>query len=250
MSTLRHIVHSLFRMTGYDFLRYSKENFVSIRRAHILHTENINLVLDVGANEGAYGQEIRRSSYRGRILSFEPLAQAFETLQKQSRHDPLWECMNMALGEFDGETRINISGHQTSSSLLPISEHHIRAKPSSAYVGKETVKILRLDSLLNNGIFPKERIYLKVDVQGYERRVLQGAAQTLKQTRAVEIELSMAAMYEGSPMYYEMIDYLEGQEFGLVSIEKVFSDPQTGYMLQADGIFVRRSLSGEFSEGK
>lgn len=156
----------------------------------------------------------------------------------------------MALGDFDGDTQISISGHQTSSSLLPISGHHIRAIPSSAYVGKETVKILRLDSLLNNTIFPKERIYLKVDVQGYERHVLQGGAQTLKQTRAIEIELSMAVMYEGSPMYYEMIDYLESQGFGLVSIETVFSDPLTGYMLQADGIFVGRSLSDELPEGK
>ena len=233
------MIHSILQKLGYDVLRYNLDNFVPLRRAHILSCESIDVVLDIGAHEGLYAQEIRRSGYRGKIISFEPLSEAFRMLEKRCRQDLLWECKNIAIGDFDGEVVINVSGNKTSSSLLKVSNQHVKAMPSSSYIAHEKVSISRLDSLLDEHIFFDERIYLKVDVQGYERHVLEGATRTLKQTRAIEIELSLANLYEGYPMYYEIIDYLKSCGFCLVSITGGFSDPDSGHLLQADGIFVR-----------
>ena len=112
--------------------------------------------------------------------------------------------------------------------------------PSSATIAKEKVEVVRLDSLLGRIINPSDRIYLKADVQGYEKHVLQGAIQTLKQIRVIELELSLIQLYEGSPILSEMLEYMDKVDYELVSIEHVFSDPKTGYMLQADGIFIKR----------
>lgn len=54
MSFFKKLAHQLFRKFGYDFLRYTPNNFVSLRRAKILRDRNIDLVLDIGANEGGY----------------------------------------------------------------------------------------------------------------------------------------------------------------------------------------------------
>jgi len=137
-------------------------------------------------------------------------------------------------------SEINVSRHKTSSSILPITQKHVNAMPYSASIAKEEIRVVRIDSLFNSIIKPKDRIYLKADVQGYEKHVLQGATQTLKQIRAIELELSIATLYEGAPILSEMLDYIDKLDYELVSIEHVFSDPKTEHMLQADGIFVKK----------
>lgn len=239
MSALRRLIRSMFRACGYDVLRYTRDNFVSLRRAHFFQANRIDVVLDVGAADGAFALKIRRAGYIGNIVSFEPRTQAFDVLRQHSGRDPRWHCVNTAIGEFDGETEMNISGHQTSSSLLTMSDCHKKAMPASSYVAKEKVRISRLDSLVSEYINHNDRIYFKADVQGYEKQVLKGAEKTLKQTTCIEVELSLTQMYEGSPLLCEMIEYLSHLGFTLVSIENVFSNSQTGYILQVDGIFVR-----------
>jgi len=240
MKYLKRLAHRLFRTCRYDFLRYTSDNFVSLRRAKILHAQNVDLVLDIGASEGTYALELREVGYSGRIISFEPLSQSFFFLQQCSESDPLWDCENLAIGDSDSTTEINVSRHKTSSSILPITEKHVNAMPSSATIAKEKVEVVSLDSLLGRIINPNDRIYLKADVQGYEKHVLQGAIQTLKQIRVIELELSLIQLYEGSPILSEMLEYIDKLDYELVSIGHVFSDPKTGHMLQADGIFVKK----------
>ena len=228
----------MFRVCGYDFMRYTSENFVSVSRAKILQTYNIDLVLDIGANEGQYPLELRENGYHGSIISFEPLSQSFSILQRQSAGDPHWRCENIAVGDTDGTIIINISGHKTSSSILPMSETHARAVSNSNYIGSENVRISRLDSL-NTLIDPYERLYLKVDVQGYEKNVLLGAAEILKRTYAIELELSLSSMYKGGALMNEMLEHLYDMGFKMASLKPIFFDPETGIVLQADGIFIK-----------
>ena len=135
------------------------------------------------------------------------------------------------------EGTILLSSHKTSSSLLQINETHVNALPSGAVVSKETVSIVPLDSFIGNVIDPKNRVYLKIDVQGYEMFVLRGASLLLDQVRVIEIELSFLPLYEDSPVFTEMVPYLEQLGFALVALDHVFSDPRTDRLLQVDGIF-------------
>jgi FkbM family methyltransferase len=217
------------------------DNFVCLRRARILRNKSIDLVLDVGAHEGMYAQEIRESGYHGKIISFEPLSEAFRILEKRCRQDALWECVNSALGDTNRESIINVSGHKTSSSILEISDRHTEVVPSSSYICQEKINISKLDSLLDKLSLHDKQTYLKIDVQGYERKVLDGAIEALKYVQAAEIELSLVKLYEGGPSYYEIIEYMRSQSFDLISITGGFSDPVSGHLLQADAIFVRRS---------
>ena len=80
----------------------------------------IEKVFDVGAHDGGYGRELRKHGYEGAIVSFEPLAIAFDKLTKCALLDDKWEVRNSALGSEAGEVIINVSDHLTSSSFLGI----------------------------------------------------------------------------------------------------------------------------------
>ena len=239
MRLYKKMIHQVFRKTGYDFLRYSPENFVQIRRIKTIRDGKIDVVVDVGASEGYYVRELRDSGYRGRAVSFEPLLESFSALMKNAVGDDRWICINAALGQFDGESEIFVSGHKTSSSLLPMTNVHLAAMPSSATVQKQKVKLYALDSFLGDIIHLSERIFLKLDVQGYETLVLAGATQTLNQVYAIELELSLKPLYQGAPDLHEMMNFLEALCFAPVSFNHVFSDPISDHLLQMDGIFVR-----------
>jgi len=182
--------------------------------------------------------ELRENGYANRIISFEPLKNSYSVLKKRIQDDSLWQSENCAIGNFDGEIEMNISGRETSSSILSITEAHLQAAPSTVTVAREKVKIFRLDSLPKKLFYPAQRLYLKADVQGYELQVMKGAQELLKLTRVVELELSLTSMYEGAPEIVEMLEYMKNIGFKLVSLSNVFSDPKSGYILQVDGIFV------------
>lgn len=220
-------------------------NFDNLRlefsiRCKLMEHKNISLVLDVGANSGQYVSSLRKQGYSGKILSFEPLAEEFAQLSKNASQDPNWDCKQMALGSYNGLCEMNRAGNSYSSSILPMLDRHVSNAPDSAYVGKETASIARLDSLGQETIGEKDRIYLKIDTQGYELEVLKGAERMLHKVEAIELELSVVPLYDRQVLYKQLIQYLKIIGFDLVWMERGFSDQTTGEVLQFDGIFLRR----------
>jgi FkbM family methyltransferase len=229
-------VKTAARRRGIDVRRWRPPE---ARRSRLLAERHVDLVLDVGANAGQYGQSLRESGYRARIVSFEPLSAAYEALEARAGYDPLWECQRLGLGNVDGSAEMNVAGNSASSSLLPMRERHVQALPRSAYVGTETVPLSRLDSLSLN-LAATANTMLKLDVQGYEQAVLEGAQQSLRHVGIVETELSLVELYEGQPLLREMVNCLYGLGYDLTSLEPGFHDPATGRILQFDGVFLRR----------
>lgn len=199
----------------------------------------IDLVLDVGANAGYTGLEFRRRGYRGRIVSFEPQAEAFLQLEQAARGDALWECLRLALGEAEGTLPMQISGFSPSSSLLAVAGKHLEVWPHSATVRTEDVPVTRLDILADPLGLKDHKTLLKIDVQGYESWVLSGAADSLPHVRAAYVELLFSPLYKGQSKYYEVMAALEAAGLRFVGLFDVFPDPQTGYALYGDGLFVR-----------
>ena len=209
------------------------------RRSRLLQSREISLVLDVGANEGQYARQLRGLGYRGRIVSFEPLSDAFSALERAAAEDPLWECRRLALGSEDGGAEINVAGNSASSSLLEMKDRQLESAPEARYVGTERVDLARLDSIWPELRRDGDRVYLKLDVQGLELEVLKGAEQSLPAVSCVQAELSFVPLYEGAPDYLELIEHLRSRGFDLAGLEEGHDDRRTGEMLQADGIFVR-----------
>ncbi|MCP4602713.1 MAG: FkbM family methyltransferase [Proteobacteria bacterium] len=230
----------LLQKLGYDVMRW-KKNVVN-RRMTIINRHGIDVILDVGANVGQYASESRRLGYEGRIVSFEPLRSAFRILTERCREDPLWEAMNMALGDTDKTSEINIAKKSVRSSILDMSAERFEIAPNKSdeeFIGKETIEMRRLDTVFDQCVRHNEAPFLKLDVQGYEETVLKGAINSMERIRGMQIELSLAPMYKGEMLMMDMIELMRTKGFILESLEPGFYNPETGRLLQVDGVFFR-----------
>ncbi len=235
---LRELARSFAKRWGYEIYGPPRAYATQRSLAGLLRQEKINLVLDVGANLGQFVDELWAAGYTGQVVSFEPLASAHAQLVDKARRYPNWTIADRtAVGARTGAVDINISGNSVSSSVLPMLPSHSRAEPHSAYVGTETVPMHRLDDLYS--LSATDRAVLKIDVQGYEKEVLQGATEVLASCRAVITEMSLVPLYESQVLARELWDFLVEQGFEAWSVEPGFRDPITGRLLQLDGIFVR-----------
>lgn len=237
---LKKTVRNVLRRLGYDLHRHHPSVSPSAQLGSILNFLEIDLVLDVGANEGQFGQQLRELGYRGQIFSFEPLSEPRQKLLAASRNDRLWDVAEQAaLGDVAGEIEIHISANSVSSSALQMLPAHIRSAPDSGFVGVERVPIKRLDDLTESVLAKRKNAFLKIDTQGYEDRVLNGASVTLGRLAAVQLELSLVPLYKDQLLYREMIERMSTLGFEMWAAWPAFVDPESGRSLQLDATFVR-----------
>ena len=132
---------------------------------------------------------MRSAGFAGNIVSFEPLSIAHEKLTKVARRDICWHVHpRAALGNKDSQTMINIAGNSVSSSVLPMLDSHSSAATESAYIAAEATPLLRLDSVSPVYLNNKTRSFVKINTQGFEWQVLDGAVDTLSNAQGIMLE--------------------------------------------------------------
>ena len=209
------------------------------RRRRIMKDRGINLVLDVGANSGQFAASLRDAGYHGRIVSFEPLSGAFADLERAAASDPLWSCINLALGEENCTAVINVSANSYSSSLLGVCDWSLSVEPSISAVGREEVKVRRLDSFFDEISFPHETLLMKVDAQGFELPIVKGARGIIDRLELIQLEASFRPVYRDEPPIEDLISYMRKLDFRIVSIDPGWEDRSTHELLQVDLLFSR-----------
>jgi len=232
----KRITHRL----GWDIIRYNVHTSEDVLLFTILDRYKIKSVLDVGANQGLYALGLIENGYQHKILSFEPIGSVFEKLQANCKKYPNWTAFNFGIGNEEGELNINVSENFVSSSILKVEEISINAKPQTRIVNQEKIKITTVDNFLSTKPELEGEILLKLDVQGYELEALRGAIHSLPNIKLVQAELSFVPIYKGSPVFRDVVDFLEEHDFEIYTIIPGFRDGSTGRLLQADGIFVKR----------
>ena len=231
----------MLRRSGFELSRFSVEQSENARFISMLSTHNVNLIFDVGANAGQFGVLLRKIGFDGKIISFEPLSDAREILLNISKNDPLWQiALQTAIGEENGKIEIQIAINSYSSSVLDMLDTHVNAAPDSKYIGKEKVALRTLDSIAPDYMDSDSIAFIKIDTQGYETQVMNGAKKLMSQIVGLQVEISLVPLYKGQCLFDEMLKKLKNDGFELWSISTVFSDPNTGQLLQVDATFFRR----------
>lgn len=231
---MKESAKDVLKLLGFELIR---------RRPHgedLLTANAVDVVIDVGANDGLYGRFIRAAGYRGRIVSFEPLRSTFDLLKAQAAKDPLWETINAGLGRENGVQTISIARRSVFSSILqPLPSLKNFASADVEAVGQEQLTMNSLDTVFSRFVRPREKAFLKVDTQGYEKEVILGAEESLASIWGVQLELSLKPLYQGEASFAEMIAMLEKRGFHLGLIDPVTYDRAKGVLLQADCVFLK-----------
>lgn len=233
-------------MLGWEVQRVGNSNTERQVLKNLLRASGASLVLDVGANIGQFGDLLLGLGFKGRLVSFEALPDAHRQLTEHAASVGSWQVAPCAaLGSAAGQIEMNVSANVVSSSVLPMRQRHIDAAPESKYVGKVVVGMERLDQLAKPYVSPDTAVLIKIDTQGYEMQVLEGATGLLPQTVALQLEMSLVPLYEHAPGFADVLEYVLANDFELFGLVPGFRDAPSGRLLQMDGFFVRRPPATE-----
>jgi FkbM family methyltransferase len=204
-----------------------------------LKDSNICTVIDIGANVGQFARDILKAFPDVQVYSFEPLQDCYSEIRKLCRHYENWEAFPFALGEKEERVEMFRSGFAPSSSLLKMTGRHKELFPHTANISSETVNIKRLDDVAR-ALNLKEEVLVKIDVQGFEDRVIRGGQNTLRRAKVILTEVSFEKLYEGQSDFHTVYNLLYQLGFQFAGFEDQLRDPQTSVPIQADAIFTRR----------
>ena len=231
---------------GYDLTPRKKAKAPHTQLIAILEHHRIETVLDVGANVGQYGKRLRDHGYDGKIVSFEPLSGAHAALSERAAGDPAWTIApRMAVGAEDGEIDIQVSAETDMSSILPQNALLKEISPSSQIQSTERVPLRRLDRVAGDFIGENDRLFLKIDVQGFESEVLGGAETLLPRLIGIQLEMSLLPLYKGALDYRSMVEKMAAHGFELHLVLPGYFERKLARQLEIDGVFIKRLQPNE-----
>jgi FkbM family methyltransferase len=209
----------------------------------------IDCVLDVGANQGQYVDMLRnRVGYKGLIISFEPTPNLASALKKRAKQVDNWVIMDFALANKKSVLEFNIMESGLFNSLLsPEQGDDIPEAISSVNKVSETIPV-QADTLANiyydlKGRYCFSRPYLKMDTQGNDLNILNGARGVLSNFIGVQTELAIRPLYKTAPPYTKVIGWLEENQYSL----SAFVPNNQGHfplLVEVDGIFINNGYVG------
>jgi len=227
-------IQNLFRKLNIDIKLIRPENNTWLLK------RDIKVIIDVGANIGQFAQRFHKIIPEAKIYSFEPIKHCFEELKVNTAGINI-EVFNFALGDTEEQVDINISKHSPSSSLLEMADLHKEVFAGTDFQQKETIIVKKLDDIMPQ-LGELENILLKIDVQGFEDRVIRGGQETLKKVNTVIIETSFQELYHGQLLFDGI--YRQLTDLGFVfggNLSQAFN-PKDGDILYAESIFFNSRL--------
>ncbi|MGW5636882.1 FkbM family methyltransferase [Streptomyces sp. NPDC003832] len=206
----------------------------------MLDLYGVNCVLDVGANRGQYAKRLRRHGYTGRIVSFEPTAEAYAKLSEAAEGDPEWRVHHCGLGREDTVAEIHV-GWNTMNSLLPASDYGRDRYRRFGTTRTEEIRVRRLDAVLDEALdgLSAPRPFLKMDTQGYDLEVFAGAGERTADFVGLQSEVAVLRLYEGSPGMGEAVAAYEAGGFEITGMYPVTREAATGRVVEFDCVMMR-----------
>lgn len=216
--------------------------------AWLLRRFGVDCVIDVGANTGQFAQELRAHGFRGHIVSFEPVPDFVEQLEKLSADDDRWSVRQIALGSTEGTIPIRVQ-HSLSSALTATEYGRGRFVSLREFAGTEPIEVplRRLDGMLDELLEPvvasgieRPRVFLKMDTQGFDLEVFRGLGDRVEELVGLQSEVALLLIYEQMPRMQEAIGTYEAAGFEITGLFPVTRE-RDGRVIEYDCMMVRPS---------
>lgn len=194
-------------------------------------------LIDVGANHGQFSLLCINEMKDIKIIAFEPILKCFNKYNEIFKKYPKVKSYNVGLSDIKKSKNIYLSHSIDSSSFLTQKQQN-KIFPGTSNSSTTEAKLDKLDNYYD--LFLNNRILLKIDVQGYEKKVLNGAINSLKVIKFVLIELSFVELYKNQPLFDEVFLFLNKNNFSLIDIS--YYKKLNCRIIQGDFLFKNNSI--------
>lgn len=226
MPTPKQIVQDIIGSFGYE-VRVKRDSFA------FCTAYNCKTVLDIGADRGAFAQMARTMFPTADIHSFEPLPKSYATLVNTMKGDAQFFAHHVALGDRETEVEFNQNEFSPSSSILPLAKAHLDSFAEAREVTRVTVNQTTLDKWSLSKTL-RHPLMIKIDVQGYEARVIAGGREMFSKADVVISEVSFVTLFEGQVLFDSLVRTFSDLGLKCVGITNILYDRVNGRPLQGD----------------
>lgn len=201
----------------------------------------IQTIFDIGANNGQSTKKLHKLFPKANIYAFEPVDTAFSKLKRFAEGSSKIKAYHLAVGDENTTVKFNKHPYFTlSSSMLKTTDSCVESYPILAYQEVVEVSQVTLD-YITPALNIKEEILIKIDVQGYEYKVLEGALSFLDSVLACIVEVSMMPVYENQANFDMIYQLLVSKGFCFVGIVDQAKMP-SGVVEYFDAVFINKNL--------
>ncbi|AVP98916.1 hypothetical protein C7S18_17785 [Ahniella affigens] len=240
---MRDLLRAGFRALGFDIFRYPKgcEQLEAHLRL-LVPRRGVDVLFDVGANRGQFAAQLRRIHPALQIHSFEPHPAACAALRGCAANHPSWHVYAFGLGRSAGRAELTCYATDTFSSVLPINAlGRQRFSTELRPIDSVEIALRTLADVIENDLrgVCGNRPMLKLDTQGLDFDVLQGAGSWLDRFDLVVTEASLRPIYERAARFGDILEFLTARGFTLSGFFPV-SRADDFSVIEADVVFVRQ----------
>ena len=242
LARLKGLIHRAVRTLGYDVVQTEDIYALGPHLRALFVLLGINCVIDIGGHLGEFGLLLRNLGYTGEIVSLEPLLASFAVLSAVAARDGHWQVHRVAVGDRDGSADLHVTEGTEMASFLPPNSYATEQFGARVAVRTtETVPMRRLDGLLDRLVahVPNARIFLKLDTQGYDIKVLEGASGSLQRVAALQSEVSVKPIYDGMTALPDALLRFRQCGFELTGLFPVSRDSDRMRLVELDCVMMR-----------
>lgn len=243
MKFMKFLIRIFLNYFGYDIIRYkNKFRLGQLNSNQIINDliwlkeENFKTIIDIGANEGQFSEKIRLLFPESKIFAFEPLPDTYQKLKLNFKNDKIFKAINYAVGDTKSNLMIEKNEYSPSSSLLEMNDTHKANFNFAIKTEKIEIETDTLDNLLVDEIIAKP-ILIKIDVQGFEDKVIKGGKKMIENAEMIICETSFYELYNNQTLFGEIYSYLTSIGFEYKGNIEQLKSPINNKILQADAIF-------------
>lgn len=240
-------IYSLIPKTAFKKISNSIGLEISLKRKSplfsLLGLRNapIKTVIDIGANRGQFAKYISHIFPSAKIFCFEPLPGPYAELGKWAKNQKgRVSTINAALGQKNGEIKMILhEDHSPSSSILQTTELSEILFPQTKNQREIQVQQRRLDDIFLENELERD-VLIKMDVQGYEDRVIIGGNSVFSLGYACITEISLDMLYQGQATFFNLCNQLF--DLGYIyrgNIEQGYGSD--GHCISLDALFVKQA---------
>ena len=204
---IRKFFFNLFALTlgkGFEFGSFVKE-FKYIKP---FLGNNVELLIDVGANYGAYTEELIENYPSSKIYLFEPQKYLYNFLKKKYDGLDNIKVFNIALDEINKEALLNKSFEGDDNASI-----YKREQFNNSTSLREKISCKRFDEIITD-----EKIdFVKIDVEGNEMKVLKGMEKIISKIRVIQVEFG-GTWIDSRFFYKDLFDFFKSKNFSLYRV--------------------------------